>query len=581
MQKHSLVAMIAAPLLAGTLLSQPVIARQAAPAAASRTATPVYQRGMVSAADPRAAEAGAEMLRKGGSATDAAIATMLVLTLVEPASSGIGGGGLFVAAGPDGQVSTIDGRETAPKAANEQWFVKDGKVMSFADAVPGGTSVGVPGNIALAARAHRLHGRLPWATLFGPAIKLARNGFEITPRFHAMIAGSAKTGAFSAEGRKLFYDAAGAPLPVGTVVRNPDLAATFTAIARGGAKAFYAGANRRAIVAKVTMAARNPAPMTAADVAGYVAKDRQPVCGSYRQYRICGMGPPSSGGTTVLATLKQLERFDLAALGKDSPVAWHLIAESMRLAYADRAKYSGDADFVTVPVAGLIDPAYLAGRSALIDPGKTIATVSAGTPPGAEQLALAEQTPGEEHGTSHFSVIDRRGHAVSYTSTIESSFGSGIVVGGYFLNNELTDFDMNPVFEGKSANNRVQGGKRPRSSMSPSLVWSPDGKLRLAVGAAGGATIPAQVIRAIIGVIDWQLPAQDALALPVMFAPGIDTLFIEKGSMLEGMTAQLQALGHTSIVPRGLPLKANAVEVVDGQLLGAADPRSEGKAVSE
>lgn len=581
MQKHSLVALIAAPLLAGTLLSQPVIARQAAPVAASRSAAPVYPAGMVSAADPRAAAAGAEMLRKGGSATDAAIATMLVLTLVEPASSGIGGGGLFVAADPDGKVSTIDGRETAPKAATDQWFVKDGKVMSFADAVPGGTSVGVPGNIALAARAHRLHGRLPWATLFGPAIKLAKNGFEITPRLQSMIAGSARTGAFSAEGRKLFYDAAGAPLPVGTVVRNPDLAAMFGAIARGGAKAFYSGANRRAIVAKVTLAARNPAPMTEADVAGYVAKDREPVCGSYRQYRICGMGPPSSGGTTVIATLKQLERFDLTALGKDSPVAWHLIAESMRLAYADRAKYSGDADFVTVPVAGMIDPAYLAQRSALIDPGKTLPNVSAGTPPGAEQLALAEQAPGEEHGTSHFSVIDRRGHAVSYTSTIESSFGSGIVVGGYFLNNELTDFDMNPVFEGKPANNRVQGGKRPRSSMSPSLVWSPDGKLRLAVGAAGGATIPAQVIRAIIGVIDWKLPAQQALALPVLFAPGIDTVFVEKGSMLEAMAPQLQALGHTDVVPRGLPLKANAVEVVDGKLVGAADPRSEGKAVSE
>lgn len=573
MQKITLAALIAAPLLAGSLLSQPLAARPAVP--------PVYAQGMVSAADPRAAQAGAQMLRLGGSATDAAIATMLVLSLVEPASSGIGGGGLFVAAGPDGQVSTIDGRETAPRAAHEQWFFKNGEVMSFGDAVPGGTSVGVPGNIALAARAHRLHGRLPWATLFGPAIKLARGGFEITPRFYAMLRNSARTGAFSAEGAKLFYDGAGQPLPVGSVVRNADLAATFTALARGGARAFYSGANSRAIVAKVTMAARNPAPMTVADVAGYAARDRAPVCGSYRQYRICGMGPPSSGGTTVIATLKQLERFDLTALGKDSPVAWHLIAESMRLAYADRAKYSGDADFVTVPVAGMIDPAYLAGRSALIDPGKTMASVSAGTPPGAERLALAEQAPGEEHGTSHFAVIDRRGHAVSYTSTIESSFGSGLMVGGYFLNNELTDFDINPVFEGKPANNRVQGGKRPRSSMAPSLVWSPDGKLRLAVGAAGGATIPAQVIRAIIGVIDWQLPAQDALALPVIFAPGGDTLFIEQGSALEAITPQLQALGHTAIVARGLPLKANAVEAVGGRLVGAADPRSEGKAISE
>ena len=573
MQSKHLVALFAAPLLAGLAFPAPLVAKTAPP--------PVFARGMVSAADPRAADAGVQMLRAGGSATDAAIAVMLALTVVEPASSGIGGGGLFVEAGPDGKATTIDGRETAPKAATEQWFVRDGKVMSFPDAVPGGTSVGVPGNIALAAKAHRLHGRLPWARLFAPAIKLARGGFEITPRFYAMLRNSPGTGAFTGEGKALFYGADGAPLPVGTTVRNPALAATFAAIAKGGAKAFYTGANARALVARVTTAPRNPEPMTVADLGSYQAKDRAAVCGTYRQYRICGMGPPSSGGTTVFATLKQLERFDLTALGKDNPVAWHLIAESMRLAYADRAKYSGDADFVTVPVAGLIDPAYLAGRSALIDPGKTMATVSAGTPPGADKLALAEQEPGEEHGTSHFAVIDRRGHAVSYTSTIESSFGSGLVVGGYFLNNELTDFDMNPVYEGKPANNRVAGGKRPRSSMSPSLVWGPDGKLRMAVGAAGGATIPAQVIRAIIGVIDWKLSAQDALALPVLFAPGVDTVYVEKGSWLESITPQLQALGHTSIVPRALPLKANAVEVVAGELKGAADPRSEGKAIAE
>ena len=572
MHNTKLVALFAAPLLASALLPAPL---------AAKAPPPVYAKGMVSAADPRAAEAGAEMLRAGGSATDAAIAVMLALTVVEPASSGIGGGGLFVETGPDGKPSTIDGRETAPKAATEQWFVRGGKVMSFPEAVPGGTSVGVPGNIALAAKAHRLHGKLPWARLFAPAIKLARDGFQITPRFFAMLRNSPGTGAFGPQGKALFYGPDGAPLPVGTMVRNPDLAATFTAVARGGAKAFYGGANARALADRVGTAPRNPAPMTVADIAAYQAKDRAPVCGTYRQYRICGMGPPSSGGTTVLATLKQLERFDLTALGKDNPLAWHLIAESMRLAYADRAKYSGDADFVTVPVAGMIDPAYLASRSALIDPGKTMATVSAGTPPGADKLALAEQEPGEEHGTSHFAAIDRRGHAVSYTSTIESSFGSGLVVGGYYLNNELTDFDMNPVYDGKPANNRVQGGKRPRSSMSPSLVWSPDGKLRMAVGAAGGATIPAQVIRAIIGVIDWKLPAQEALALPVVFAPGVDTIFVEKGSWLESIMPQLQALGHTTIVPRVLPLKANAVEVVNGELKGAADPRSEGKAVSE
>jgi gamma-glutamyltranspeptidase/glutathione hydrolase len=348
-----------------------------------------------------------------------------------------------------------------------------------------------------------------------------------------------------------------------------------------GRAAFYAGDNAATLVAAVRAAPRNPAPMVQSDVASYLAKQRTPVCGTYRQYRICGMGPPSSGATTVFATLKQLERFDLTALGKDSPVAWHLIAESMRLAYADRARYLGDSDFVTVPIAGLTDPAYLAQRSALIDPGRTMPLVTAGTPPGAQTLSRADSIPSEEHGTSHFVAIDRAGNAVSYTSTVESPFGSGIVVGGYYLNNELTDFDFVPELDGRPAANRVEGGKRPRSSMSPTLVFGPDGRLRLAVGAAGGATIPAQVIRAIIGVIDWKLSAQDALALPVLFAPETGTVYVEPRTRLEAMIPELQRLGHGNVEARPLPLKANAVEVVDGQLRGAADPRSEGQAVRQ
>jgi len=320
--------------------------------------------------------------------------------------------------------------------------------------------------------------------------------------------------------------------------------------------------------------------MTVADIATYSAKPRPPVCGTYRAYRICGMGPPSSGATTVIAMLKQLERFDLSAMGKDSPQAWHLIAESMRLAYADRARYLGDTDFVFVPVTGLVDPAYLAGRSALIDPARTMLAVSAGTPPGAEKLSRADALPAEEHGTSHFSVIDRRGNAVSYTSTIEASFGSGLVVNGYYLNNELTEVDFEPESGGRLVANRVEGGKRPRSSMAPTLVFGPNGKLRMSVGAAGGATIPAQVLRVIIGVVDWKLTAQNALALPVLFAPGGNTVTVEKGSSLEAMIPQLHALGH-EVRAAQMPLKANAVEVVDGKLQGAADARSEGRALSE
>jgi gamma-glutamyltranspeptidase/glutathione hydrolase len=320
--------------------------------------------------------------------------------------------------------------------------------------------------------------------------------------------------------------------------------------------------------------------MTSSDLAAYRAKDRPPVCGAYRGYRICGMGPPSSGATTVFATLKQLERFDLGALGKDSPAAWHLIAESLRLAYADRGRWLADSDFVTVPLAGLGDPAYLAQRSQLIDPARTNALVTAGTPPGAATLSRADPAPQPENGTSHFVVVDRSGAAVSYTSTIESAFGSGLYVGGYYLNNELTDFDMAPEQDGRPVANRVEGGKRPRSSMSPTVVFGPDGKLRLAVGAAGGATIPAQVAKAIIGVIDWQLSAQAAIALPVLFVQG-DALLLEQGSALEPMIPALRALGHERIAVRTMPLKANAIEVIGGRLAGAADPRSEGRMVSE
>ena len=541
----------------------------------------LYEKGMVSAADPRAAEAGAEMLRAGGSATDAAVATMLALTVVEPQSSGIGGGGFYVTTNARGQVETIDGREMAPSAAHPKWFFKDGVLLKFQQAVPGGTSVGVPGNVALAAKAHSAHGRLPWAQVFAPAMRLAREGFVMSPRLHEMLEDSTSTAAFSAAGRALYFGSDGKPLAIGTLIKNPALADTLERIAREGSKAFYTGANALAIVQQVTLAPTNPAPMTEADVNAYVAKDRAAVCGSYRGYRICSMGPPSSGATTVIATLIQLERFDLKALGKDSPVAWHLIAESERLAYADRARYAADADFVAVPVAGMIDRKYLAARSALINPAGSIAKAVAGIPPGAEKLSYADSPQLNEKGTSHFAVVDRAGNAVSYTSTIESSFGSGIMAGGYFLNNELTDFDMNPQLDGRMVANRVEGGKRPRSSMSPALVFSPDGRLRLVVGAAGGVTIPAQVLRAIIGVIDWDLTAQQAVALPVIFAPGTETIYVERGTFLEAMIPALRGFGHTEVQARGLPLKANAIEIRGSQLLGGADPRSEGRAIGE
>lgn len=537
--------------------------------------------GMVSAADPRAAEAGAEMLRSGGSATDAAIATMLALTVVEPQSSGIGGGGFYVSSDLAGHVETINGREKAPAAATPDWFLVNGQPRAFGDAQPGGLSTGVPGNVALVAKAHGRHGKLAWARLFDPAIRLAEQGFAITARLHGALASEKETGAFSG-GAKLFYDASGEPLLVGTVVRNPALAAFLRRLAAAGPNAFYAGENGRAIVAAVTTSPHNPAPMTLADVAGMTATDEPAVCGLYRGYRICGMGPPSSGATTVFAILKQLERFDLHALGKDNPLSWHLIAESERLAYADRGKYLADSAFVRVPVAGLIDPTYLARRSALIDPHTSLAHAAPGVPPGAVAMRLSPAPPQAEHGTSHFAIADSEGNVVSYTSTIESGFGSGLVVNGYYLNNELTDFAFVPTGkDGSPVANRVEGGKRPRSSMAPTIVFAPDGHVRLAVGAAGGSTIIVQVAKVIIGVIDFGLSAQDAIALPNLFAPE-DVVFVEKGTSVERMTPQLAAFGHVQIktVPSST-FKANAIEWSGGRWAGAVDPRSEGKAISQ
>lgn len=565
-----------------TLLVAPLLSTGCA--TTSGTAPPpaqAYPAGMVSAADPRAAEAGAQMLRQGGSATDAAIATMIALTVVEPQSSGIGGGGFYVAANAEGKVETIDGRETAPAAASPQWFIKDRVQMRYDDAVPGGTSAGVPGNIALAAKAHRAHGRLPWSAVLQPAIKLARDGFVVSPRLHDMMVEDAAVLGFSAEGRALWFGTDGKPLAAGTHVKNPALAATLQTLADQGPGAFYAGANAREIVVKLNTAPRNPSPIVESDITAYQAKDRAPVCAAYRRHRICSMGPPSSGATTVLATLLQLERFDMKALGKDSPTAWHLIAESERLAYSDRARYLADADFVAVPVAGLIDPGYIAQRSALISQTATMDKVAAGIPPGAEKLVLGDAEPAVEYGTSHFVAVDKAGNSVTYTSTIESSFGSGVMAGGYFLNNELTDFDMKPEVDGRMVANRPDSGKRPRSSMSPALVFGPDGKLRLAVGAAGGWTIPAQVLRVIIGVVDWDLSAQNAIALPVILPAGGNTILVEQGSSLEAMIPALKALGHGNILARPPMFKANAIEVRDGRLLGGVDPRSEGQAVSE
>ncbi|WP_129793564.1 gamma-glutamyltransferase [Sphingosinicella sp. CPCC 101087] len=557
-------------LLLGACATQPATADPAGASAA---------RGAISAADPRAAEAGMEILRAGGNAADAAAAVMLALTVVEPQSSGIGGGGFLVHHDEhSGELTGFDGRETAPAAATPAYFLDaEGRPRGRRDAIPGGLSVGVPGNLRLIEMAHERHGRLPWARLFAPAIRLARDGFQITPRLHRGLSNPDARARLTAWGRTQFYQPDGQPKPVGTLVRNPELAALLEQVAARGPEHFYTGAAAEALVRTVRTAERNPSPMTRDDLATYRAHERPVLCGRYRQYRICGMSPPSSGGTTVFAILKQLERFDLRALGRENPRAWHLIAESMRLAYADRDAYVGDPDFVEVPFRGLMDEDYLASRSALISPDRAMAHAAPGRPPGARA-----RTPGvaaEVPSTSHFVAVDGAGNVASYTSTIEGAWGSGLTVNGHFLNNELTDFSFAPEEDGAPVANRVEGGKRPMSSMSPTIVYGPDGEVRIAIGAAGGTTIVAQVAKALIGVLDWDMSAQEAIAMPQVMGLG-DRVLIERATAFESLAEPLRAMGHdVALVEPGY--KANAVERVGGRWVGAADPRSEGVGIVE
>lgn len=567
---------IAASFLATAAVAQPIPKdADSGPIQAASSAGAGPFKAVVSAAHPLASEAGLSILKRGGSAADAAIATMLALTVVEPQSSGIGGGGFIVYQPANGPVGSIDGREKAPGVASPGQFLgPDGKPMPFMQAATGGRSVGVPGNVALAAEAHKKWGKLPWATLFEPAIKLAE-GFTISPTMARFIAfGQDSLKQAGPEGRALYYDKDGAPLKAGTTFRNDKLAATLRLIAAKGADAFYKGPIAARIVKTVSTADANPTALTLADLAAYKAEVRDPVCGTYRQYKICGMGPPSSGGTGVLAMLKQLERFDMKGLGKDNPVSWHLFGESQRLAYADREKWIGDPGFVAVPTKGLADPAYLGARSALINAGDRMAKAEAGMPAGAP-TARVNAADNEVAGTTNFAVADSAGNITTWTSTVEKTFGSGLVAEGFVLNNELTDFNFAPEDQGKLTANHVQPGKRPRSAMSPTIVYDSSGKAILAIGAAGGVTIIAQVTKAIIGVLDWGLPVEEAIALPQLIAIG-DRFAVEKGTMLETMIPAFTAMGHKPVAT-ALPLKLNGVQRVAGGWRGGADARGEGR----
>jgi gamma-glutamyltranspeptidase/glutathione hydrolase len=597
-----------AVLLAGTAVQIPAVAQSQSQAAAQPETAPTTRfylsddnsnirrpaetaaagGAVATAADPLAAEAGRTLLAAGGTAADAALAMMIALTVVEPQSSGLGGGGFLVwHDARTGRTHTLDGRERAPAAARaDRFLLPDGKPMPFRQAVPGGYSVGVPGAVALIAEAHKRWGKRPWAELFAPAIRHARDGVPVSPRLHRFTTSRAGMLAADKAAAAIFLDPAGKPWPVGHLLKQPDLADALERIATQGPDAFYKGPIGQSITRAVAGAANNPAALTAQDLAAYRVTARAPVCRPYRQWKVCTMGPPSAGGTAVLQILLQLERFDLKALGPDNLLAQHLFAESQRLAFADREAFGADADFATVPTEGLLAPSYIAARSSRIRMDRAMADAPAGTP----QTTTGGATPrlgqrlADVPATSHMSAADRAGNLASLTSTIEGPFGSGLVASGIVLNNQLTDFDLVPTRpdgrpDGVQSPNAVQPGKRPRSSMAPTIVYDARGRAIASFGAAGGATIIAQVAKAIIAHLDWGLPLEDALAFPQILADRRGVA-LEQGSRLEAQAAGLKALGHKDVRAATLPLKANAIARTATGWRAAADPRSEGDSVA-
>jgi gamma-glutamyltranspeptidase/glutathione hydrolase len=556
-------------------------------------------RHMAAAANPLAAEAGRDILRAGGSAVDAAIAMQMVLTLVEPQSSGIGGGAFLLHW--DGQrVQAFDGRETAPFAADENLFVtSSGRALSFVDAVVGGRSVGTPGVLRMLQAAHTQHGKLPWRRLFEPAIRLADAGFAVSPRLHALLARE-KHLSKDTTAAAYFYNADGSPRAVGSVLKNPELAATLRTIAAGGADAFYGGRIAADIVRAVRAHPTNPGRLTDSDLARYAAKERTPLCTDYKRWRICGMPPPSSGGIAVAQMLGILESRRLEALppvtiaGRPEPQAEavHLFSEAGRLAFADRNVYVADSDFVPVDVAALTGRSYLAARGKLIG-DKSMGRAEPGVPDGMRLAWAADPSP-LRVATSHISVVDAFGNAVSMTTSIEDAFGARLMVRGFLLNNQLTDFSFLPLESdgkggmragGKPVANRVEPGKRPRSSMAPTLIFERDSnRLVAALGSPGGTFIIGYVAKTVIGLLDWNLDIQQAIALP-NFGSRNGPTELEEGMVSAGLYDALKRRGHEL---RATPMTSGLQGIVRVRLpngapgwAGGADPRREGVALGD
>lgn len=555
---------------------------------------PVHaSRHMAAAANPLASEAGRAMLRAGGSAIDAAIAMQMVLTLVEPQSSGIGGGA-FILYWDGKRVQAFDGREAAPATATESLFLQaDGTPMPFRAAQIGGRAVGVPGVLRALKLAHEQHGKLAWQDLFAPAIALAQKGFPVSERLHTLLAADPYV-ARSPSMARYFLGENGKPVPVGTLLRNPELAQTLARIAAQGPDAFYTGEVAEAIVAQVRGHA-NAGQLSLQDLSQYRAREREPVCGPYKLWRICGMPPPSSGGVAVLQTLGILEalqraspHFDLAKLApratsspaglEPTPLAVHVIAEAERLAYADRAQYLADSDYVPVPVKALIDPAYLAGRAAQIGT-YSMKRAGPGTPQGAD-LAMAPDRSPLRISTSHLSAVDDSGQALAMTTSVEAAFGAHLMVKGFLLNNHLTDFSFLPQEQGKPVANRVEPGKRPLSAMAPTLVFSrSSGELVASLGSPGGSQIIGYVNKALVGLLDWQLNPQQASNLPNFGSRNAGTE-VEAGLTSPALIRQLAAWGH-EVTPMTMTSGMQIIQRTGAGWSGGADPRREGAALGD
>ncbi len=522
---------------------------------------------MVAAAHPLAVEAGLDVLRRGGSAVDAAVAVQMMLGLVEPQSSGIGGGGflLYYNAGTRG-ITVYDGRETAPAGATPTMFIDaNGKPLPYPMAVASGFSVGVPGAVALLEMAHGEHGRLPWADLFATSIAVARKGFPVSPRLAAWLETIKRFGTEPAA-RATYYNADGSPKKVGDSVTNPALADTMQRIAAEGARVLQQGPIAEEMAARVRGHER-PGTLAVTDLAAYKPIKRDALCSPYRVWIVCGMPPPSSGGIAILQMLGLLEPFDLRTDRPNDLRALHLIAEAGRLAFADRARYVADPAFVDMPTRQLVAPGYIAGRRKLISEDRSMS-------------GPAPVAPGYvEHGTSHMTIVDRAGNAVAFTTTIEAPFGAEMMVGGFILNNELTDFSPVAERDGKPVANRAEGGKRPRSSMSPTFVLDQDRKLVLSVGSAGGQRIIGDTFQALIGMLDWNLSAQAALDLPRVANMNGETELEDRGD-LPAQADALRKLGHQVQVRRhegGL----TAIRRKGDGWEGGADPRRDGVAKGE